>query len=187
MDASATNVWAGSVRVPHGSPWGRPKADRWPDVDNRCGRGQKLQSLPRRTGETRRGSERAAGRLAEKVVPTFSVRPTDPLKSLNNPQPENAAISQKPRSRGAMFASYIQNHAERSSPHAVQSPSEAPGHRTLPHALCLQPRRTLNPRPSGERVAGRRERGTALEVVPYATALPCQPFPSRTPNPGDNT
>src|SRR5690606_13801545 len=37
MDASATNVWAGSVRVPHGSPWGRPKADGWPDVDTRWG------------------------------------------------------------------------------------------------------------------------------------------------------
>ena len=178
---------AGLDRVRWESSQRRPKADRWPDVDTRCRRGQKLQSLPHRTGETRRGSERAAGRLAEKVVPTFSVRPTDPLKPLNNPQPENAAISQKPRSRGAMIASYIQNHAERSSPHAVQSPSEAPGHRTLQRALCLQPRRTLNPRPSGERVAGRRVRGTALEVVPHATALPCQPFPSRTPNPGDDT
>src|SRR5690606_32907628 len=63
MDASATNVWAGSVRVPHGSPWGRPKADRWPDVDTRWAR-----TLPRRTGETRRGRRR---RLAEKVVLHF--------------------------------------------------------------------------------------------------------------------
>src|SRR5690606_31633820 len=50
--------------------------------------GPPIQSLPRRTGETRRGSEGTGGRLAEKVVPTFSVRPTDPLKTLNNPQPE---------------------------------------------------------------------------------------------------
>src|SRR5690606_25277976 len=70
MDASATNVWARSVRVPHGSPWGRPKADRWPDVDTMW-----AKTLPRRTGETRRGRRR---RLAEKVAPTFSFRPADP-------------------------------------------------------------------------------------------------------------
>src|SRR5690606_20886078 len=45
-------------------------------------------TLPRRTGETRRGSERIGN---------------DPL---NNPQPEIAAISPKSRAHGAMVASY---------------------------------------------------------------------------------
>ena len=36
-DASATNVWAGSVRVRWESSQRRPKADRWPDVDKRWG------------------------------------------------------------------------------------------------------------------------------------------------------
>src|SRR5690606_27864146 len=36
-DASATNVWAGSVRVRWESSQRRPKADRWPDVDTRWG------------------------------------------------------------------------------------------------------------------------------------------------------
>src|SRR5690606_22943449 len=82
-DASATNVWAGSVRVPHGSPWGRPKADRWPDVDTRWGN---PPTSHRGNPEGQRSGQH----------------------HFNNPQPETAAISPKSRAHGAMDASYIQ-------------------------------------------------------------------------------
>src|SRR5690606_32986770 len=64
MDASATNVWAGSVRVPHGSPWGRPKADRWPDVDKRCERTTNpiTPTSHRGNPEGQRGDGREVGR-----------------------------------------------------------------------------------------------------------------------------
>ena len=89
-DACATNAWRG----------------RFGFLMGRCGKGPKRTdgrmwikggigalttsslSLPRRTGETRRGSE---------VIGN---------NQLNNPQPENAAISPKSRAHGAMIASY---------------------------------------------------------------------------------
>src|SRR5690606_35131424 len=80
-DASATNVWAGSVRVPHGSPRGRPKADRWPDVDKRWGN---PPTSHRGNPEGQRSGQH----------------------HFNNPQPEIAAISPKSRAHGAMDASY---------------------------------------------------------------------------------
>src|SRR5690606_15211333 len=63
---------AGSVRVPHGSPWGRPKADGWPDVDNRWGN---PPTSHRGNPEGQRSGQHR----------------------FNNPQPETAAISPKPR------------------------------------------------------------------------------------------
>ena len=115
---------AGLVRVRWESSQRRPKADRWPDVDTMCDPSFRALLTPTSHRGNPEGQREGTGRLAEKVDPTFSVRPTDPPKTLNNPQPENAAISPKSRTHGAMVASYIQNHAERSSPHAVYNRSQ---------------------------------------------------------------
>ncbi|AEQ52030.1 hypothetical protein KKY_2020 [Pelagibacterium halotolerans B2] len=93
MDASATNVWAGSVRVPCGSPQGRPKADGWPDEE----------WYPRRTEETRRGT---AEGTSDGVIPT-------------NPSPRRRHKPKTPDAWGDDRFIYTNFSAERSSPHAV--------------------------------------------------------------------
>src|SRR5690606_28179259 len=110
MDASATNVWAGSVRVCWESSQHRPKADGWPDVNTRWGN----------PPTSHRGNSEG-----QRSGPTSTT-----------PSPRRRHKPKIPNAWGD--GSFILNYkpAERSSPHAFHNTAKPSPHggRAFPHA-----------------------------------------------------